>query len=53
LDPKNADAYCGRADVWRLRGDPAGVRRNLEAALSVAPRDWARRRAVESELRGA
>ena len=51
LDPRNAEAYVGRADVWRLRGDQAGVRRNLEAALAAAPRGWSRREAVEAELR--
>ena len=52
LDPKNAEAYLGRAEVWRRRGDAAGLRRNLEAALAVAPRGWPKRQAVDSELRG-
>ena len=51
LDPAFADAFCGRADVWRRRGDAAGVRRNLEAALSAAPRKWEKRRGVKAELR--
>jgi tetratricopeptide (TPR) repeat protein len=50
IDPACVEAFCGRADVWRLRGDRAGVRRNLEAALKVAPRRWARRKAVQAEL---
>jgi tetratricopeptide (TPR) repeat protein len=52
LDPKDAEAYLGRAEVWRRRGDAAGVRRNLEAALGVAPRGWAKRRAVEAQVAG-
>jgi len=50
LDPACADAFMGRADVWRLRGDSAGVRRNLEAALKVATRRWPRRAAAQAEL---
>jgi tetratricopeptide (TPR) repeat protein len=51
LDPSCAEGFYGRAEVWRLRGDPHGVRRNLEAALQVAPRRWPRRKAVQAELR--
>jgi tetratricopeptide (TPR) repeat protein len=52
LDATCADAYWGRAEVWRRRGSRPDMRRNLEAALAAAPRRWPRRRSVECELRG-
>lgn len=39
LDPKQAQAYFGRLNVWVQRGEPAKAQEDIERLLDLAPQD--------------